>query len=166
LCGRHFLSTPRSRLIHAAARAREAGACAGPRRTAPAHSAQLQYARGAPLPLHLTLASADAQALDLLSAPGAPVVKLLASLSTRPGKEALRELKARKELRDRVVLALRAGAEYQVESRGAGRAAWWPAPGAASGSGERRLFGEIHLDRALAPPMDTPDVALTVRTLR
>jgi hypothetical protein len=60
------------------------------------------------------------------------------------------------------VLALRAGAEYQVESRGAGRAAWWPAPGAASGSGERRLFGEIHLDRALAPPMDTPDVALTV----
>jgi hypothetical protein len=114
------------------------------------------------LPLHLELSSADAQALALLSASSAPRAVLLASITTRASAPKAPKAPA----------VLRAALSRVCAARAAQTAAWWPAPASDAGApgpadeGVRRLCGELHVPRALAPPCATPDFTLSVRASR
>ncbi|KAH9925011.1 uncharacterized protein BXZ73DRAFT_50171 [Epithele typhae] len=105
----------------------------------------LCYTRGSVIPCVLALEATDPQALDLLSAPRAPVVRLLRTVAT--GERALET---------------RRGLEFEHERQALATAVWRPAAdavgvGAGGGQhphrrpGRRVLHGEIHLASNLKP---------------
>jgi hypothetical protein len=117
----------------------------------------LQYTRGSGIPVHLSLSSSDPQALDLLSKPDAPVVKLLAYLEVKTAADKQALLGSVKEAK----LVMRGNETLVLESRGVQSAVWWVDP-APTKEGEKKLFGEIHIGLGTTPPFDVPDARLRV----
>jgi hypothetical protein len=114
----------------------------------------LAYTRGSYIPVHLSIKCVDPQALDLLSMPAAPSVKLLELVETRTTAPSGSAKDAKIKQRD--------GAAFVCESRVVRSAVWWADPAPAV-EGSRRLFGEIHFGVEMTPPFDVPDARLYVR---
>lgn len=110
---------------------------------------QLEYAAGTPLPLFCTLSSANAAALDLLSAPRALTAQLTRTLAI--GSAAM----------DTAGASVRRSNNTFVVPFG--RAVWWSAPGSPE-DGVRRLRGEIQVRRGLKPTSVFPRHSVWVST--
>ncbi|KAI0672161.1 hypothetical protein C8Q78DRAFT_730210 [Trametes maxima] len=100
----------------------------------------LCYTRGSAIPCVMTIETTDPQALDLLSAPRAPVVRLLRRMSTQevdPASIGSKKLP---------------GIEYESTIQEVTTAVWWPEQASDPRSPRRRvLHGEIHLSPTLKP---------------
>jgi hypothetical protein len=124
------------------------------------YSSKLCYTRGTHIPLWLAITSSDLQALDLLSAPTAPVVKLFALMNSRPKCEA-EEAKG----------ADLSSKQLYTDTRILQTARWLPtaldnALRDQSDSGNTRtLVGEIHLAENNCPGFKLEDLKLWVRCL-
>ncbi|KAJ7077161.1 hypothetical protein B0H15DRAFT_862621 [Mycena belliarum] len=119
----------------------------------------LCYTRGSPIPLRITLSSADVQALDLLSAPRAISVHLRRRL--KPVMPASK----RNGIFD-------ANADLSADpAENIAAAAWWPssdgapeyAASTSRGVRQHRLDGEIQLPTSLKPSAEIAHFAVEVR---
>ncbi|KAF9048580.1 hypothetical protein BJ165DRAFT_1343134 [Panaeolus papilionaceus] len=101
----------------------------------------LSYTRGTTVPLCLTLKGSDIQALDLLSNPKAPVVRLRRRVRYTVNVE--------KDLRNVVTVAWRDSVAHSKA------AVWWHAPEQLQADslheGQRTINGELHLKTELKP---------------
>ncbi|EIW53242.1 uncharacterized protein TRAVEDRAFT_134054 [Trametes versicolor FP-101664 SS1] len=100
----------------------------------------LCYTRGSVIPCLMTIETTDPQALDLLSAPRSPVVRLLRRISTpdtTAGSAGTKTLP---------------GLEFESSSQEVTAAVWWSEHARDPRSPQRRvLHGEIHLSPGLKP---------------
>ncbi|KAI0649771.1 hypothetical protein C8Q79DRAFT_940660 [Trametes meyenii] len=100
----------------------------------------LCYTRGSVIPCVITIETTDPQALDLLSAPRTPVVRLLRRMSTQeygPASVGSKKLP---------------GIEYESTIQEVTAAVWWPEQTNNPRSLQRRvLHGEVYLSPALKP---------------
>ncbi|GBE88581.1 hypothetical protein SCP_1303980 [Sparassis crispa] len=99
----------------------------------------LCYTRGTPIPLMLTIESADQQALDLLATRHAIVVRLVQRTSFGTTMPGFRETSAEEQ------------PLKEVRSRSIGRAVWWPPENEVQLPNRRTLAGEIHIPEAVSP---------------
>ncbi|KAI0761342.1 hypothetical protein BD413DRAFT_647290 [Trametes elegans] len=105
------------------------------------HAMRVCYTRGSVIPCLMTIQAADPHALDLLSAPRSPLVRLLRRISTQEAPTA-GSVSRRKLPR----------IEFQSTVQEMATAVWWPEPGDSPKSPQKRtLHGEIHLAPGLTP---------------
>ncbi|KAI4520042.1 hypothetical protein K525DRAFT_204668 [Schizophyllum commune Loenen D] len=110
----------------------------------------LAYTRGSIIPLALTLESHDAAALDLLSAPTAPVARLRRRLRYKAdiGKVDEEEEEEGADSRGRQTTTT---TPWQDSTTVYDLASWWPCGGAQRHTYRRCMDGEIHLKEDLRP---------------
>ncbi|KAL1664266.1 hypothetical protein GGF50DRAFT_127345 [Schizophyllum commune] len=128
----------------------------------------LAYTRGSIIPLALTLESHDAAALDLLSAPTAPVARLRRRLRYKAdiGKVDEEDEEEGADSRGQPGRGSRQGRQtttttpWQDSTTVYDLASWWPREGAQRHTYRRCMDGEIHLKDDLRPivlfPFDMP----------
>ncbi|KAL1678372.1 hypothetical protein EV122DRAFT_290435 [Schizophyllum commune] len=120
---------------------------------------QLAYTRGSIIPLALTLESHDAAALDLLSAPTAPVARLRRRLRYKAdiGKVDEEDEEEGADSRGQTGRGSRQGRQtttttpWTESTTVYDLASWWPREGAQRHTYRRCMDGEIHLKEDLRP---------------
>lgn len=129
---------------------------------------QLSYTRGTVIPLVLTLASPDAQALGLLAAPSIPDVRLLRHVShdrAAAAKAKAARLDAAGNCRG-VRGGSLPGVDFKVSTKFIESAVFWPSAEGAQDNlehGRQRLDGEIRLPSDLKPSCAIAQFELWVR---
>ncbi|KAJ7455297.1 hypothetical protein B0H11DRAFT_2161071 [Mycena galericulata] len=93
----------------------------------------LSYTRGTVLPCRLTLESSDNHALDMFSAPSAPMVTLRRCIRFQ-----------------NLSTSSKRGADWVESFEDVCRAVWWPSPGATDAQYSRCLEGEMRLPKDLS----------------
>lgn len=107
---------------------------------------QLSYTRGTVIPLHLTVRSSDTHALDLLSSPTAPVVRLRRVTRNHydDGGPGITDASAGKEHKLADLKSLPTPM-FQDLVGYVNSATWWSTPSSSDDAGTRTLQGEVHL---------------------
>ncbi|KAI0339812.1 hypothetical protein BDW22DRAFT_1486519 [Trametopsis cervina] len=100
----------------------------------------LSYTRGSAIPLHLTVTCSDSQALDLLSSPSAPLVRLRDGSHVNYDAGGSNQSGVYKKLSDMQAVHPMFFRDYFVPSN---TAVWWTTP--CGEDNKRTLQGEIHL---------------------
>lgn len=108
-------------------------------------SSQLSYAIGSPIPLLLTIRSADEQALDVLCTPGA--MKFHLYRERLIGSHAVKEVGGQSNNTFREVV---------------GNAAFWLSQDDPKEAGKRKLHGELEVKKGLRPSFTFPRFSVRV----